>query len=60
MTKKMHLFMIKLFSNQHTTIVKNHSKFLEQSEEELAVEIGKCLLAYGEEVKEMSSEDSQN
>ena len=49
--KKMHLFLIKLFKNEHTAVIKNHSSYLDRSEEELEKETGSCLLSYGEEVK---------
>lgn len=56
----MHLFLIELFGNKYTQIVKDHSFYFNQPKEEIAVEIGKILASYAQEVKEMTSEQSSN
>ena len=50
---------MELFKNQYTTIVKERRALLGQSEEEVAVYIGRVLMEFGQQSKEMTVEQAQ-
>ena len=58
-TKNMHSFFKELFSNQCTSIIKDHTNFLKLSEEQIAIHIGNTLISYAQEAKDMTAEQAQ-